>query len=105
MAQFTHLLSKIIVMDYATASAPREGTVTKKIEKQTSKISSDNFLFAAGGIILLSLALRAMGKEHKSLFFGQWVAPLLLLGVYNKIVKTLGHDQKDPVAADTSKTS
>ena len=82
-------------MEYATMAAPTEGTVTKKIEKVTAKIPSDSFLFAAGGIVLLSLAARAMGKEHTSLFFGQWVAPLLLLGVYNKIVKTSGHDQED----------
>ena len=28
-----------------------------------------------------------------SLFVGQWVAPFLLLGVYNKIVKVAGSDQ------------
>lgn len=88
-------MNKIYTMDYSTITAPTEGTVTKRIEKITAKLPSDSFLFAAGGIILLSLATRAMGKEHTSLFFGQWVAPLLLLGVYNKIVKTLGHDQQD----------
>jgi hypothetical protein len=34
-----------------------------------------------------------MGNEEKSHFVGQWVAPFLLLGVYNKIVKVAGSDQ------------
>jgi hypothetical protein len=33
-------------------------------------------------------------KKHKrtALFVGQWVAPFLLFGIYNKIVKAQGHD-------------
>lgn len=26
---------------------------------------------------------------------GQWVSPFLLMGIYNKIVKTEGHDKED----------
>jgi len=33
-----------------------------------------------------------MGKDHASLFVGQWVAPFLLLGIYNKMVKQHGSD-------------
>ena len=42
----------------------------------------------------VSAALKcARGKDDKdALFIGQWVAPFLLLGIYNKIVKTEGHD-------------
>lgn len=64
------IMNKIYTMDYSTITAPTEGTVTKRIEKITAKLPSDSFLFAAGGIILLSLATRAMGKEHTSLFLG-----------------------------------
>jgi len=53
-----------------------EDKVTKEVEQQTSKIPSILFLAA-------SLA---------ALFVGQWAAPFLLLGIYNKIVKTEGHD-------------
>jgi hypothetical protein len=35
-----------------------------------------------------------MGKNHASLFVGDWVAPLLLFGVYNKIVKVQGSDRQ-----------
>ena len=39
-----------------------------------------------------SLACKAMGKDHAALFVGQWVAPFLLLGIYNKMVKQHGSD-------------
>jgi hypothetical protein len=73
-------------------SQHKEGAGTKKIESQTAKVPSDYFLFAAAGIMAFSLSQKVMNKSHRSLFFGQWVAPLLLFGLYNKIVKTLGHD-------------
>lgn len=73
----------------------KEGEVTKQIEEQTSKIPSDIFLYAALGMMATALTFKLMAKDHKSLFFGQWVAPLLLFGIYNKIVKTQGHDQAD----------
>jgi len=31
--------------------------------------------------------LRIAGKKHASLFVGQWAAPFLLMGVYDKMVK------------------
>ena len=73
----------------------REGTVAKAIEEQTAKLPSDIFLWASLGAIGVSLALQLMGKKHTSQFLGQWVAPFLLLGLYNKIVKVEGHDQED----------
>jgi len=70
-----------------------EGTVARTIEQQTAKLPSDTFLWAAVGSIGTSAILRLMGKKHASLFVGEWVAPFLLLGVYNKIVKTQGSDR------------
>ena len=70
-----------------------EGKLTKAIEEQTAKIPSDVFLMAAGGAVLLSLSLKLSGKDHQSLFVGQWVAPLLIFGLYNKIVKVAGSDR------------
>jgi hypothetical protein len=43
----------------------------------------------------VSLGLQVAGKRHSSLFIGQWVAPFLLFGVYNKLVKQQGHDKED----------
>jgi len=70
-----------------------EGTVARTIEQQTAKLPSDVFLWAAIGSIGTSAVFRLMGKKHASLFVGEWVAPFLLLGVYNKIVKTQGSDR------------
>ena len=70
-----------------------EGTVARTIEQQTAKIPSDIFLWAAIGSIGTSAILRLMGKKNASLFVGDWVAPFMLFGVYNKIVKTQGSDR------------
>ncbi len=75
--------------------ALKEGKLTKQIERETSRIPSDVFLYASLGMMALSLSCKLTGNDHKSLFFGQWVAPLLLFGIYNKIVKTHGHDLED----------
>ncbi|MBC8644338.1 hypothetical protein [Flavobacterium lindanitolerans] len=72
-----------------------EGKVAKAIEEQTSKLPSDLFLYAGLGAMGISATLKIMGMKHTSLFFGQWVAPFLLLGIYNKIVKVEGHDKAD----------
>lgn len=70
-----------------------EGTVARTIEQQTAKLPSDIFLWAAVGSIGASAIFQLMGKKHASLFVGDWVAPLLLFGVYNKIVKVQGSDR------------
>ena len=70
-----------------------EGTVARTIEQQTAKLPSDIFLWAAFGAIGTSAVLQIMGKKQASLFVGDWVAPFLLFGVYNKIVKTQGSDR------------
>jgi len=72
-----------------------EGTVARAIEEQTAKLPSDTFLWAAVGAISTSVTLQMMGKQHASLFVGQWAPTLLILGLYNKLVKQLGHDRQD----------
>ena len=68
-------------------SKQKEDVITNEIETQTSKIPSDVFLFSAIGAIGISFALKCMNKKDDAAFVGQWVAPILLLGVYNKLVK------------------
>lgn len=70
-----------------------EGELAKTIEEQTAKLPSDVFLWAAGAAVVGALTLKTMGKAEDALFVGQWAAPFLLLGVYNKIVKVAGSDQ------------
>ena len=69
-----------------------EGPLARTIEQQTAKLPSDIYLWAAGGAIATSAILQLTGKSKASLFVGQWVAPFLLFGVYNKIVKVAGSD-------------
>ena len=69
-----------------------EGTVAKNIEQRTAKLPSDTFLWAAGGAMAASLALKLMKRDNLSLFVGEWAPVFLILGVYNKIVKLLGSD-------------
>jgi hypothetical protein len=73
----------------------KEGEVTKEIEDKTARIPSSMFLYAALGSMAISLTLKCIGRTHDALFVGQWAAPFLLLGTYNKIVKTHGHDETD----------
>jgi hypothetical protein len=70
----------------------REGTVARSIEQQTAKLPSDWFLWAACGAIAGSLAFKTNGKDHAALFVGQWAPTLLILGLYNKLVKLHGSE-------------
>jgi len=72
-----------------------EGVLAKIIEQQTAKLPADIFLWAAGTSILAAMALKIRGRKNDALFVGQWAAPFLLLGVYNKLVKVAGSDRTD----------
>ena len=69
-----------------------EGKVAKSIEQATKKVPSDWFLWSAVGSIALSLGLRAMSRDKDSNFVGMWAPTLLILGLYNKLVKIHGSD-------------
>lgn len=73
----------------------KEGKVAKTIEKETSKIPSDVFMWSAFAFMGVSLILKLTKHNHTALFVGQWPAPLLLFGIYNKIVKTQGSERND----------
>jgi len=76
----------------APSSEHREGTVARTIEQQTAKLPSDTFLWVALGSIGISLALQLMGDEKKANFVGQWAPTVLIMGLYNKLVKLEGSD-------------
>jgi hypothetical protein len=73
----------------------REGKVAKAIEEQTAKLPSDLFLWTAVGCMAASLTLKLLKQDHTSTFIGQWAPSLLILGLYNKIVKVEGHDKAE----------
>src|ERR671910_23641 len=72
-----------------------EGRVAKAIEEQTAKLPSDTFLWIAIGSMATSATLQLMGNKQASVFVGQWAPTLLILGLYNKLVKQLGSDFTD----------
>jgi hypothetical protein len=69
-----------------------EGYVAKMIEEQTAKLPSDVFLWAACGSMVGSLLFQLVGEDKKATFVGQWAPTLLILGLYNKLVKLHGSD-------------
>lgn len=74
---------------------PQEGKLAKAIENETAKAPSDIFLWSSIAAMGVSLCFKLCRKDHTALFIGQWAAPFLLFGVYNKIVKVEGSDKTD----------
>jgi hypothetical protein len=70
-----------------------EGQLTKQIESQTAQVPSVGYLGAAVAAMAASAALKLAGKGEAALFIGQWAPAILLMGVYNKLVKQHGSDR------------
>jgi hypothetical protein len=71
-----------------------EGKVAKMIEEQTAKLPSDTFLWVGLGCLAFSAAIRIVGLRSAGQFIGQLAAPILIMGLYNKLVKVEGHDKE-----------
>jgi hypothetical protein len=69
-----------------------EGTVTKMIEEQTARLPSGTYLTLGIGAMLFSWLLLAGGRRNLANFVGQWVPTILIMGLYNKLVKLEGSD-------------
>lgn len=67
-----------------------EPTFTRVLEQQTARVPSHWFLLAAFAAMGTSLALELTGQTRWSRFTGMWAPALLITGVYNKLVKSLG---------------
>ena len=87
-------MENIVENEVQSSPSPdhREGTVARTIERQTAKIPSDVFLWAALGSIGVSLAILLTGNAKRANFIGQWAPTFLCLGIYNKLVKQHGSD-------------
>jgi len=88
-------------MTHATLGSPsrgvaagehKEGTITKTIEHYTSMVPSGTYLTLAVGSIGLAAAMKLMGRDKDAQFIGHWVPTILILGLYNKLVKLEGSD-------------
>jgi hypothetical protein len=69
-----------------------EGGVTKLIESQTAKIPSGTYLTLAIVSMGASAALMLLGRRNVANFIGQWAPTILIIGVYNKLVKLQGSE-------------
>lgn len=88
-----------------SGAAYTEGPIARSIEKRTARLPSDLFLWGAGVAVVVSLGMEIAGFVRGERgaraptplagFVGMWVPSLLLLGVYNKIVKVAGSDRLD----------
>ena len=67
-----------------------EAQVTRLIEQQAARVPSHWFLLAAMAAMGASLGLEVAGRTRLSRFVGTWPPTLLIMGVYNKLVKALG---------------
>lgn len=69
-----------------------EGTITRSIERYTSQAPSGFYLSLAVGCMGTSALLHLAGRKHDALFVGQWVPTILIMGLYNKLVRVEGSD-------------
>jgi hypothetical protein len=80
-------------MDYRVKPGDlQEDQVTSYLESQSAKLPTSFYLGAALASMAGSLAFKAAGKDYLALFIGQWAAPFLIIGTYNKMVKQHGSD-------------
>jgi hypothetical protein len=59
----------------------------RAIEHTAASIPSSAFFMLAGGAVVGSIALKAMGRSDAARFAGEWVPTILMFGLYNKIAK------------------
>lgn len=64
-----------------------EGKTTTLIEEQTSKVPSVAYFALAVGSMAASAALLLAGRKQLANFIGHWAPALLVIGLYNKVVK------------------
>jgi len=64
-----------------------EGKLTRTIEETTARVPSIAYLGLAFGSMIAAAAFQLSGKKQTAQFIGHWVPSLLIIGVYNKLVK------------------
>jgi hypothetical protein len=79
----------------AGSPSTTEDELTKGIERYTTGIPSSAFLAVGLGAAALALLTQLIGRGKWGNFIAQWVPTILVMGVYNKLVKIEGHDHTD----------
>jgi hypothetical protein len=72
-----------------------EGRVARGIEKQTSRIPSDVFLWSALSALGVGFLLQMRERRDSGVIVSQLAPVLLIMGLYNKLVKLEGHEREE----------
>ena len=73
---------------------PLEEKIAKTIEKQSSKIPGNVFLWGGLGLLATSAIMQLFKQKNAGIMVGRLAAPLLIMGVYN-LVKQHGSDRME----------
>ncbi len=86
-------IGSAVSKDGVRPGAVKEGEITKRIESVTANVPSSTFLSAAVGSMVVSALLQLSGRREQSNFVGQWAPTILIMGLYNKLVKLEGSER------------
>jgi hypothetical protein len=86
------------MQDAQLGTSQSEDRVTKMVESQTGAVPSIAFLGMAVGAMVMSLSLMMAGRREAANFIGQWAPTILIMGLYNKLVKQHGSDRYERAA-------
>jgi hypothetical protein len=70
----------------------QEGETTKMIEDYTAEIPSGVYLSLAMGSLALSVMMMLTGRRAMATFVSQLAPVILIMGLYNKLVKVEGSE-------------
>lgn len=65
------------------------------VEEKLTDLPCNVYFGSAATIAGVAVAFRLFGKKSQSRFFGQWIAPFILLGVYSKLKKSAQKHRED----------
>jgi tetrahydromethanopterin S-methyltransferase subunit C len=64
-----------------------EGRTTSSVDRATGRVPSMAYLGLAVGAMAASAALVLSGRKQLGNFVGQWAPSILIVGLYNKLLK------------------
>jgi hypothetical protein len=72
-----------------------EGKTTEQVEKVTGRVPSLMYFGLAVGSMAASAALVLTGRKGLGNFVGQWAPSILIIGLYNKLVKEVALPKRE----------
>jgi hypothetical protein len=72
-----------------------EGKGTEQVEKFTGRVPSLIYFGLAVGSMAASAALVLTGRKQLGNFIGQWAPSILVIGLYNKLVKEIALPRRE----------